>query len=94
MLMILANVAALVWVILIVAANSLHRAAAEWAGISAISVFLMLNIILLLPTATNKESWLALRFKRKRLEEKKKIEALQLDDSSTIADELVAEGAS
>ena len=91
-LMILANVAVL-FLIFFVIGKDPPNTAGEWVWISAISVFLMLNIACMFSTASNKESWLVLYFKRKRLEEKKKIQALQLDDSSTIADELVAEGA-
>jgi len=47
------------------------------AIVSSIYVLLFLNITYIFFSKTNKESWLTLYFKRKALEEKKKIQALQ-----------------
>ena len=46
------------------------------ALVSAIYIFVILNIMYILFSKTNKESWLTLYFKRKALEEKKKIKSL------------------
>lgn len=47
------------------------------AAVSAIYVLVILNITYIFFSKTEKESWLTLYFKRKALEEKKKIQTLQ-----------------
>ena len=47
------------------------------AAVSAICVFLILNITYIFFSKTEKESLLTLYFRRKALEEKKKIQSLQ-----------------
>jgi len=49
----------------------------EIAAVSALYVLVILNITYIFFSKTDKESWLTLYFKRKALEEKKKIQALQ-----------------
>ena len=49
------------------------------AAVSVIYVLVILNIKYIFFSKTEKESWLTLYFKRKALEEKKKIESLQND---------------
>ena len=49
----------------------------EIALVTSIYVFLVLNLTYIFFSRTDKESWLTLYFKRKALEEKKKIQALQ-----------------
>ena len=49
------------------------------AAVSVIYVLVILNITYIFFSKTEKESWLTLYFKRKALEEKKKIESLQND---------------
>lgn len=49
------------------------------AAVSAIYVLVILNITYIFFSKTEKESWLTLYFKRKALEEKKKIQSLQND---------------
>jgi len=49
------------------------------AIVSALYVLVILNITYIFFSKTEKESWLTLYFKRKALEEKKKIQSLQND---------------
>ena len=63
--------------IIIMTIKETPKSGEDIAAVSAIYVLVILNITYIFFSKTDKESWLTLYFKRKALEEKKKIQALQ-----------------
>jgi hypothetical protein len=65
--------------IIIMTIKETPKSGEDIAAVSAIYVLVILNITYIFFSKTEKESWLTLYFKRKALEEKKKIQSLQND---------------
>ena len=68
--------------ICLIAFASIFYSKDEWYGMiipSVTALFVLLNLLVILLRLDSKNSWLALHFQRKRLEEKKKIAALEIE---------------
>ena len=65
--------------IIIMTIKDIPNSGTEIVGGSLIYVLVILNITYIIFSKTGKETWLTLYFKRKALEEKKKIQLLQND---------------